>query len=618
MKTIKMIVLSLMFYNIYAQDIKEQDVKTVVNEVTVFLEGAQITRHKTINLPQGKTIVKFVNLSPFIDAKSIQVKATGELTVLSVNHQQNYLNKLDKPAQLQALQNDLEALDDEIKVESTYLSIIKEELVFLQENRNIGGKNEVVSVTNLQQASDFYGAKLTALKLKEIERQKTLKTLNAKRSDIQEQMRTLSSEKEFASGEILVKVDVAEGNNFPMELSYVVGNAGWFPTYDIRAKNITEPVQLVYKANVRQDTKVDWVNAKLKFSSADPNISGLAPELKTYFLNYHTAAPTYRSTTQNSVSGRVSDSEGLPIAYASVYVDGTTIGTVTDVDGNYSITIPNNADLLKFSFIGYDAQTLPIRGSSMYVTLQESNAVLEEVVAVDMLQGRVAGVQIRGARTKRKGSSSKAMPVAQVQNQTTVDFEIETPYTIQSDNKNYVVDMVHYDLPASYQYYCVPKVDDDAFLIAHIIDWEQYNLLEGEANVFFEDTYVGRTLLDVRYASDTLEISLGRDKQVSVSREKLTDLSNRQFIGSKKEVTRAYQTTVRNNKAQSINMIVLDQIPVSTENEIEVEVKNVSGAKHDVESGEIKWEFNLDPSATQAFDLKYSVKYPKDRALVIE
>ena len=101
---------------------------------------------------------------------------------------------------------------------------------------------------------------------------------------------------------------------------------------------------------------------------------------------------------------------------------------------------------------------------------------------------------------KIRGTNSIAIPTVQVENQTTVDFEIKTPYTVKSDNKNYVVDMEYYELPAFYQYYCVPKVDKDAFLIAHIIDWEQYNLMEGEANIFFEETYVGKTLLDVRYA----------------------------------------------------------------------------------------------------------------------
>ncbi|MDD2624250.1 MAG: mucoidy inhibitor MuiA family protein [Candidatus Riflebacteria bacterium] len=625
MKTLNILLLILIFSNAYSQEILEKEVKTEVNEVTVFIDGAQIVRKKTVELTKGKSIIKFVNLSPFIDAKSIQVKAEGELTVLSVNHQQNYLDKMDKSPELTDLENRLEIIEDKIKLEDTYLSIIKDELSFLQDNRNISGKNEQVSVANLQQTSDFYSNKLTSLKMREIERNKTLKTLNEQKKDLQNQIQTLTSKKEYPAGEILVKVDANQTKNYSLELTYLVGNAGWFPSYDIRAKSINEPIRLIYKANVKQDTKVDWSNVKLKFSSANPNVSGVAPKLQTYLLNYNILPPSYKLTV-NSVRGKVVDKDGKPLPGAIVVVEGTTIRTVTDLEGNYSITIPDNSSQLTFSFIGCNPKTLPISSSVMNIALDESELALEEVVVVaygskkdvsKALQGKVAGV-VTGKPAEFSGTSSRTIPTAQVVNQTTVDFEINTPYTVKSDNKNYTVDMEFYELPAFYQYYSVPKVDKDAFLIANILDWEKYNLLEGEANVFFEETYVGKTLLNVRHASDTLEISLGRDKQVSVNREKQKDYTVKQFIGNKKEETRAWSTTVKNNKNQAINMIILDQVPVSTIEEIEVNVQNISGAKRNTETGEIKWEFELKPNDKKEFELKYSVKYPKYRNLIIE
>ena len=624
MKALNILLLSLIFSNVFSQKITEKEVKTKVNEATVFLDGAQIIRKIAVNLTKGKTIVRFVNLSPFIDAKSVQVKAEGELTVLSVNHQQNYLDKLEKSTELADLEKQLETIKGKIVLENAHLAISREELAFLKENRDIGGKNEQVSVTNLQQASEFYSKKLTALKIKEIDRKNTLKSLNKQKTDLQNQIRTLTSKKEYPTGEILVKVDAKQTDKYSLELNYLVGNAGWFPSYDIRAKNINEPVQLIYKANVKQDTKVDWSNIKIKFSSADPNVSGVAPELRTYFLNYNTLPPTYKMAT-NSVRGKVLDSNGKPLLGANIVVEGTTIGTVTDLDGNYSITIPNNSSQLTYSYIGYNTKTLPITNSVMNIALEEDLMQLEEVAVVEYSPKEkvLDALQYRDVKNvdkliKTRGASSLSIPTAQVENQTTVDFEIKTPYTIKSDNKNYMVDMEFYALPAFYQYYCVPKIDKDAFLIANIVDWEKYNLLEGEANVFFEDTYVGKTLMDVRYASDTLEISLGRDKKVSVNREKIKDFTNKQFIGNKKEETRAWKTTVKNNKTQAINMIILDQVPVSTIEEIEVTVQNDSGAKQDPETGEIKWEFELNPNDSKEFELKYSVKYPKHKKIILE
>lgn len=627
MKTINIFLLSLIATNLFSQVIIEKEVKTEVNEVTVFLEGAQVVRKKTVDLTKGQTIIKFTGLSPFIDAKSVQVKAEGVLTVLSVNHQQNYLDKAEKSLELTDLEKKLAVIEDKIKLENTYLSIIKEELSFLQENRNIGGKNDQVSVSNLQQTSDFYSSKLTALKLKEIERNKTLNTLTEQKNDLQNQINLLTNKKNYPTGEILVKADAKQAGNYAIEISYIVGNASWFPTYDIRAKNIEEPIQLIYKANVKQDTKEDWQNVKLKFSSAKPNVSGVAPTLQTYFLNYNSLPPFYRMSA-NSVSGKVMENNGEPLVGVSVIVEGTTIGTVTDMEGNYSITIPHNATQLTYSYIGYNPQTLPITNNMMHVILEESANALNEVMVIgygtkkkslsNVLQGKMAGIATDKSDIKIRGTSSIAIPTAQVVNQTTVDFEIKTPYTIKSDNKNYTVDVEFYDLPAFYKYYCVPKIDKDAFLIAHITNWEKYNLLEGEANVFFEDTYVGKTLMDVRNASDTLEISLGRDKKVSVNREKVKDFITKQFIGSKKEETRSWKTTVKNNKDQAINLIILDQIPVSTNADIEVTAQNISGAKQNTETGEIKWEFELKPTEKKEFELRYSVKYPKNRSLIID
>lgn len=629
MKTICLLILCLLSSGLFAQENKVNEIKTEVNEVTVFLEGAQITSRKTVDLTAGISVLKFIGLSPFIEAKSIQVKADGELTILAINHQQNFIDKLEKPKELSDLESKLDLLDEKINLENTHLAILQEQIAFLQANRQIGGRNQELSVVKLKEAADFYGNQLTALKLKEIERNSTLRELNKQKTDLQNQLNTLTSKKDYPNGEILVKVEAKTNVKVAFELSYVVGNASWFPSYDIRAKSINQPVELIYKANVRQDTKMDWSNVKLRFSSANLNISGIAPDLEPYYLNYNTLPPVYNRSI-NSVSGRVVDQNHQPMPGVSINVQGTSIGSVTDMNGNYSITLPGQGSYLTYSFIGCISQTLPVTSKIMNVLLEEDQVALDEAVVVGYgvqkksllsgaLEGKIAGVAANNKeRMKIRGASSIPVPSVAVEKQTSVNFEIKTPYSIKSDNKSYSVDMEVYELPASFQYFCVPKIDQTAFLIAHVVDWEKYNLLEGEANIFFEDTYVGKTLLDTRAASDTLQISLGPDKNVMVSREKQKDFTTKQFIGNKKEETRSWKTSVKNNKNQPINMIVLDQVPVSTLEEIEVEVQLISGAKHNTETGEIKWEFMIEPKAKKEFEWRYSVKYPKNKKLMVE
>jgi len=611
---------------LFGQENPEKAIDSEVEQVTVFFANAQITRQKSLSVEPGKTSLKFQNLSPYINPKSIQVKVNGAVTVLSVNHQLNYLDDLKKPKELSDLEAKYKVVEGKIKVEQAHLQVGDEEDLFLQENRNIGGKNQELSVSNLKEASEFYSTKLTALKLKKIERQNSISALREELGKIGKQINMLSSTKKFPGGEILIRVDSKSKKSIRVNLSYLVNNAGWFPSYDIRAKSVEDPLEIVYKANVHQDTKADWKNVKLSFSSSNPSLSGTAPELKPYFLNYNSVPPTYKSNI-NEVSGRIMDSQGNPLPGANVVVTGTTIGTVADLNGTFSLAIPSMASSLNISFIGFMSQEIPIRSEVITVILEEDITSLDEVVVSGYAEEYAAevapSIRIRGTSSAKKSSQPKAasslpIPTIQLKNQTSVEFSINMPYSVKSDSKNHVVALTTYEVPAYYEYYCVPKIDKDAFLLGYITNWEQYNLLEGEANIFFEDTYIGKSILDVRFVSDTLSISLGRDKSVSVNREKIKDLTSWKLIGSKKEETRAWKITMKNNKTQAINMVLLDQVPVPTIEELELNIKDLSGGKRNEDSGEIKWMLKLDPKESKEVNLKYSLKYPKYQNIILE
>lgn len=621
--------LLLLTISILGQEKNEIVLKTDVSEATVFLNGAQVIRKKSVELQPGKTTLRFSNLSPYIDNKSVQVKAVGQVMVLSVNHQLNFIDSLKHSDEIEKLLAKLKELDDKINVENANLETIAEEITFLHENQKIGGNNLGINLTNLKETSAYYRDRISTLKLKELSIKKEINELNNEKNKIANQIGRLNEFKATPQGEIIVKVDTKSASKCDFELSYYVKNAGWNPGYDIRANNIEEPIQLIYKANIYQNTKEDWKNIKLKVSSANPNLGNVAPELKTYFLNYYTKPPKYDTNNQsNQITGRVVDQKSNePIIGASVLIKGSSIGTITDTQGNFTLTIPNNASMIEVSFIGYEKQFLPISSSQMNIYLQESLSQLEEVVVVGygaqtksidgMLSGSVSGIKTRSVSPTIK-TTNIPLPTNQIENQTNVEFEIKIPYTINSDNKNTTAEIDRYDLPAEYEYFAIPKIEKTAFLLANIVDWEKYNLLEGEANIFFENTFVGKTILDVRYMSDTLSISLGRDKNVQVSRDKIKENNKKQFLGTKKEESRTWKLVVKNNKKQDVNFVLLDQIPISTMDEIEVIPENLSGGILDNENGKVKWKFDLKSGSKKELDLKYKVKYPKDKSLTIE
>jgi uncharacterized protein (TIGR02231 family) len=202
--------------------------------------------------------------------------------------------------------------------------------------------------------------------------------------------------------------------------------------------------------------------------------------------------------------------------------------------------------------------------------------------------------------------------VTTVQTSLNTEFEIALPYTIPSSNKPVLVDIRNHELKADYIYSCAPKLDRDAFLIARAIGWEEFSLLPGEANVFFEGTFVGKTQIDPNSIKDTLSVSLGRDKRIVVKREKLKDFTSRKLIGTNQRDSYAYEVSVRNTKNEPIKITVEDQVPVSQNNQIEVTVSDVGGAKYNQGTGKLVWEIQLQPNETKKMVYKFEVKYPKD------
>jgi len=109
------------------------------------------------------------------------------------------------------------------------------------------------------------------------------------------------------------------------------------------------------------------------------------------------------------------------------------------------------------------------------------------------------------------------------ENQLSISFDIDIPYDILSNGKRHSVTLKEIKLPATYRHYTVPKLEKEAFLLAELSDYSKYNLLKGEANIIFDGMYIGKTFIDPNQTADTLSLSMGRDRKISVTREKIVD-----------------------------------------------------------------------------------------------
>jgi hypothetical protein len=614
----------LLVQSIQAQT-PQKNIDTKIEKATVFLSGAQINRSGKVTVTPGNSEIIFKGISPYINKQSIQVKGEGDFTVLSVVHKLNYLQEQTKQADVQKIEDQKEILQDKIDAENNMMNIYINEENLLAKNQAIVAQNTGLKTIELKEAADFHRLRLTELKIKETEVTKTLKKLNAEIAKLNKQQDELNKQATTATSEVVVTVQSKTIINANFTLSYFVDKAGWYPTYDLRVKDISSPVTMAYKANVYQSSGEDWKEVKLTLSTANPQQNGQKPNLVNWYLHYFTPQ-FYGINNANSnaynpnvreVAGRVTNQKGEPVSFASVTIKGTKTGTTTDANGNFRIAIPYNASTIIFSAVGMESRELFISSNAMNIAMQESNQNLSEVVVVGYGTSRSDDDYTSGY-SKTKKETSIPLTVSERENTTSFSFDIETPYSILNDGKTATVEMKTMEVPALYEYYCAPKLEQDVFLTAKITDWTDLNLLEGESNLFFEGTYLGKALINPKTAGDTLNISLGRDKNIVVKRTSVKEYSKKQFFGSNKIDYRTFEISIRNNKKQSINLIIEDQFPLSTMKEVEVDRIENKEAEIDTETGKLKWVIQLAPAKEKKVGFKYSVKYPKNNSLVLE
>ena len=601
-----------------------------LKHVTVFTNGAQVKRTHSMNLMAGEQIVTFTGLSPYTDVKSMQIKAHGKLTVLGVNYRTIHPDSLQRIKQLREAELKVKQTNDKERDMKSQLEVIKAQLEMLKTNCSTGNRTAVTPLANIKELNTYYAQEMLELKKKSNAIDQELAQLAEVREKQQKTADSIAHLKLKTITEAELKLQVPQAGKVDFTLTYYVKNAGWYPTYDIRAEGVGQPLQLSYKANMFQNTKEEWKNIPVTLSSANPNRSNIAPELRTYWLDYGRSAPRYdESVTEGDVSGVVTEVNGDPIIGATVKVVGTTLGTVTDAKGHYSITLPRDHKQLEFAYVGYVSQKRQVKGSTLNVKLKEDDRTLNELVVV--------GYGVRNGNSNRKLSSkataegADAMEVKSVKKlesdlievkeqkaQFGYEFEIMQPLTMSSDGETTTTEIARYQLPATYQYLGIPRADKDAFLVADATEWQQYSLLEGEASVYFENSFVGKTILAPTVVSDTLHFSLGRDNGIRIQRTQVSGRSTRRLLATTQEQSLTWRITVKNSRKEAVSLTLRDQIPVSENSNITVTTEELSGGQLDKTTGIVEWQLQLQPNEQREFIVAYKVKFPKSRWLNVE
>lgn len=607
-------------------------VKSEIENVTVFRSQAQIERISDVRLSPGKNVVVFTELSESMIPNSIQLKGKDAFTLLSITHRNNFIEERSNSKLVNQLTSQRDSLQGLITSKRARINVINSNVSLLSSSNNIAN-NHKLSASELDALLD-----LNSKRLLEFEEQKIM--LNNEISSINDRVRLLNNRIREQGGsirnrfkEVVAEIEVESAKEIEFSLQYLVYNSGWNPSYDIRSENINAPLAFTYKANIYQNTGYDWNDVQFTINSGDPSQNVQKPELAPNYVGfYNTRQKPNRNSSRNSVAtfkrsednglieGIVMDQNtGEPLPGATVIIPELQKGMSTTVDGLFEIdNVPNGTYTLRIHYIGYHSLnkrfSINNSGLNVFALLGVQIGSFDEVIVTgmsDQLQGRASGVAVKS----EEFVSSAPIQNQEISNQTSFSYKIERPYSVPSDGKEHTLEIKRETPQTDYLYASVPKLSSNAYLIGNLTDWDELNLIEGEANVYFENSFVGSTYLDPSSLLDTLEISLGKDERIIIERKKLKDFEERRFFGSKTRESLSFEISIRNTKSEPIEIIVEDQIPVSTDESIKISPKELSGGELDEQTGIINWRLNLKPNETRKIKLNYQIEYPKGKRI---
>jgi uncharacterized protein (TIGR02231 family) len=547
-----------------AFSLEEDIVKSNITEVTVYSQGAQIRRKASYSIKTGITKVIVDGICPTIDPNSLQVLASGNVVIIDAKYSLYYPKP--EPVNLEGIplkiRKEINALEDSLQLLGYEIQQIQDEIDVYVATKNILANNGAIrgqgkvndSINLLKQAMEYYTVKM-------LEINKNLQGLNKtknKKTTLQREMMdrlkklknhqssvNSDSKDKGPSHRITITLSADAATSGKLNLSYLVSQAGWIPLYDMRAEVLGSKINMNYKAQVYQNTGMDWDDVRLSISTNNPYQNKTLPTLHPWYVDYNNYKVQANAPTSNylEVSKKALRQEANE--------DLVNDGYYTNSNG-----------------VTYDAKTSA-----------DFAQVIEHMISAE--------------------------------------FKIDLPYTIKSNNEQHMVLIRNLNIPTNYRYYTIPKLDQSAYLMAELANLSDYQLVPAKANIFFDGTYIGETFLNPSQMDDTITFSLGKDPNIMVKRTLMKRECKEKIVGSNKEKTMAYNIEIRNLKGTEIEIVVLDQMPVTTNPDISIEEQGLDRGKLDPKTGTIEWILKVKAKDNENINYKYRVKHNKDLNMFI-
>jgi uncharacterized protein (TIGR02231 family) len=513
---------------------------SAVDAVTVYPDGASVTRAITVDIPGGDNTLVVKDFPLALDPSSLRVEG-GADTKVTIGAIDTRPPRAAPPVNLPELDKRIEALTDERADLQGAIAAATARRNFAERfaeasPAGIGDKGEARPIADWRAAFAAVAEEVATA-------DSAIRDAERKQRDIDRQIARLESDRAIKPpNKLEVRIDLAAATatRATLRVTYAVRSARWAPLYDARldtgAKDRKPALELVRRAEITQATGEDWSNVALSVSTVRSALGGKAPELNSLIVQYPPpAAP-------------------LPA-------------------GTASRAVRSAAPALKAP-----------EQSTERADEQQAVADVGSFQVVFRIPGRVSVGASEGAKSLRVSAAT-----------------IAPDLTIRS----------------------VPVIDPTAFLEASFIQSEDAPLLPGRVAIYRDGVFVGRGQMTAASKEESVRLGFGADDKVKVERtvvkrnEGLAGL----ILTTSKTDERSFKTVVRNGHDFPIRIAIEDQLPVSENEDIQVEMlpsttpPTASNLRD--RRGVLEWAFEAKPGELKDIAFAWRVRWPKDKGVVM-
>lgn len=597
----------------------------------VFLQGATLTAYANPTLTSGKNTIVIGGLSGLLQRESVRIKSDG-IKINSFSHQLNYLEYENRNKTILNLKNEQEELNNSSSRIRQQITILTQERDMILSNKTVAGQENGLEPAKLKELAEFYRLRLNDILTKQLGLEVELKNITNKLTKVNAQITTTSGQIIIPSAEIEIQLEASKSGAQEIQIEYFIEEAGWIPTYDFRVQALNANYQIDYLASIYQNSGFDWNQMEVAVSSADPSNTLSGINLKPWYVNLQSYKLNYDlvgSNQSNTMSGYIFSQHGEPIPFANLKIENSSIGTISNEIGSYSLQLNSNSQMVKISALGYEPITTQIYPGKRNFYLQQNNIELSDAVVVleSKNSGKVKSSEKTAAEAPSAGYANTRFKDAEIlesNTQTTktavnVEYALKDKIDIKSDGKplNFLIQKI--ELPGEYSSVVYPKINSNAFLHIYLQNWEKLNLLEGEANLYFANSYIGKSSLNLTQVGDSLKFNFGKDPNIKTIRSLTNSKTSNIALSSNKQSEYRWSTELKNLANYETTISVVEPFPISQNKEIKVDLdKELSGAQVNMEKGTMTWTITLKPGETKKISYGYSLVYPKSMQIRID